>query len=193
VAPEHALDVEGCGAEAVGYGFDLRRGDEQEDGRWIDEAADQPGASDAVDLGAGAGHPDGPALRITSGNMIGSHQQAAALRPALEATVEGFGSSTSLPQPSSDALAQLEAALADHGHRLAGIGPGPGCDRAVVTLAAGGQRAGIGRNVIVYSDVENDGCLGSPYETRELGDGDCIGYGHGVPSCWLEFGRDTSA
>jgi hypothetical protein len=54
VAEGHALDVEGDRAEAVGDGFDLGRGDEQEAGTGVDEAADQPGAGDAVDLRAGA-------------------------------------------------------------------------------------------------------------------------------------------
>ena len=57
MAPEHVLDVEGRGGEALGHRRHFRRGHEKEDGLGIDEAADQPGAGDAVDLGPRAGDP----------------------------------------------------------------------------------------------------------------------------------------
>ena len=58
MAPEHALDVERRRTEALGNGRDLGRRHEQEHGRRIDEAPDQPRAGDAVDLGPRARHPD---------------------------------------------------------------------------------------------------------------------------------------
>src|SRR3712207_8512016 len=59
-SPEHvrSLDVEGRGAEPPGHGLDLGRGHEQEHGRGIGEAADQPGAGDAVDLRPRPRHPE---------------------------------------------------------------------------------------------------------------------------------------
>ena len=57
VAPEHILDVEGRSVEALRDRLHLRRGDEQEDRRRIDKAADQPGAGDAVDFRAALASP----------------------------------------------------------------------------------------------------------------------------------------
>src|SRR5690606_41588570 len=54
----HSLDVEGRGRKPLAHGDDLRRRDEKELGRRVDEAADQPGAGDAVDLGPLAGDPE---------------------------------------------------------------------------------------------------------------------------------------
>ena len=59
-----SLDVERRRAEAVGDAAHLGRRHEQEDGARIDEAADQPGAGDAVDLRPRARHPDRAALRV---------------------------------------------------------------------------------------------------------------------------------
>ena len=50
MAPEHVLDVERRGVETLGDGSDFGGRHEQKDRGRIDEAADQPGAGDAVDL-----------------------------------------------------------------------------------------------------------------------------------------------
>jgi len=52
-----ALNVEGSGAEAVGHAPDFGGGYEQEYRGGIDEAPDQPGAGDAIDLRAGSRDP----------------------------------------------------------------------------------------------------------------------------------------
>ena len=55
------------GAETVGDGLDFRGCHEQEHRRGVHEAADEPGAGDAVHLGARARYPDGAALRAARG------------------------------------------------------------------------------------------------------------------------------
>ena len=64
VAPEHVLDVEGRGVEALADRDHLGRRHEQEHRVRIDEPADQPGAGDAVDLRPRPGDPDGAPLRV---------------------------------------------------------------------------------------------------------------------------------
>ena len=59
VAEGHALDVKGDRAEPFGNGFDFGRGHEQKAGTGVDEAADQPGAGDAIDLWPVPGDPRG--------------------------------------------------------------------------------------------------------------------------------------
>ena len=62
MAPEDTLafDVERGRPEALRDGRNFGWGDEQEHGPRIDEAADQPGTGDPVDLGARSGHPNSP-------------------------------------------------------------------------------------------------------------------------------------
>src|SRR5215472_6965677 len=57
MTPEHALDVERRGIEALRHARHLGGADKEKDGVWIDEATDQPGASDAVDLRSATRHP----------------------------------------------------------------------------------------------------------------------------------------
>ena len=69
MAPEYLVmrHVEGGGIEPAGSLQHIGRRYEQEAGARIDEAADQPWAGDAVDLGPGTGHPDRASLGIAPG------------------------------------------------------------------------------------------------------------------------------
>ena len=91
VAPGDALDVEGGGGEALGDARDLGRVDIEEDGLRIDEAADQPGAGDAVDLGPGAGHPEAAALRIARRQLVFRDQRQARRLPGPKAAFPDAG------------------------------------------------------------------------------------------------------
>ena len=116
VAPEHTLafDVEGCRPEALGDALDLGGRDEQEHGAGIDEATDEPGAGDAVDLGPGARHPDRAPLRVARRQLrLGHHRQVGG-RPAERAAVKRLRRHALVTQPGGDALAELESLLADH-------------------------------------------------------------------------------
>ena len=63
-------------------------GDEQEHRVRIDEAADQPGAGDAVDLRPRARHPDGAALRVARRQLVAGHQRQPGRGPAERAAFE---------------------------------------------------------------------------------------------------------
>ena len=80
MAPEHVLDVERRGVEPLRHGRDLGRRHEQEHGSGIDEAADQPRAGDAVDLGPRPRHPDRAAAAVAR-RQLGRRARAAG-RPA---------------------------------------------------------------------------------------------------------------
>ncbi len=110
VAPEHvsALDVErGC-AELLRDGGNLGRSDEQKDGVRIDEAADQPGAGDPVNLGTSPRYPQGAALGITRWQLGFRHHRQAGLCPRQGSAVKGVGGDALMAKPSGHALADLE-------------------------------------------------------------------------------------
>jgi hypothetical protein len=85
VAPEYPLDIERRRTKSVGDMRDLGGRDEKEDGRRIDEAADEPRASDAVDLRPRTCDPNGASLLVRFRHMIRTHQQAFAFDPGFEA------------------------------------------------------------------------------------------------------------
>ena len=131
-------------AEALGDRDHLGRRDEQEHGVRIDEAADQPGAGDAVDLRPRPGHPDGAASRIARGQLCGRHQRQPGGLPGFKAAFERLGRHA-VPQPGGDALAELLAPLADHdggaaGELLAPIGRRPGGSAARRRESGAGRR-----------------------------------------------------
>ena len=69
MAPEDILDVEWSSPKALGHGEDIRRGDKQKHRLWVDEATNEPGASDPVDFWTRAGHPHGSSPRIDRGKF----------------------------------------------------------------------------------------------------------------------------
>src|SRR5215467_10736076 len=72
MAPEHALNVERRGIEALRDSRHLRGADKEKDGIGIDEATDQPGAGDAVNLRPATRHPQSATLLVTRWNLIGA-------------------------------------------------------------------------------------------------------------------------
>ena len=52
-------------------------GDEQEHRRWIDKATNEPWTSDPIDLRTRARDPDGAALCVALGQLVGAHQRLA--------------------------------------------------------------------------------------------------------------------
>ena len=57
MAPKDILDVERRASEVLGHFHNVRRRQKQKYGAWIDEAANEPGARDPIDLWTSAGHP----------------------------------------------------------------------------------------------------------------------------------------
>ena len=64
---------------------------EQENRGRIDEAADQPGTGDAVDLRPLARHPDGAASRVARRKLHHRHERQAGAVPGEETAVEALG------------------------------------------------------------------------------------------------------
>ena len=115
MAPEHAVNVERCGIEALGHRLYLGRGHEQEDGIGVDEAPDEPGTGDAIDLGPRARHPDRASGRVASRQFTGIDEQAARGAPGFEPAFKRFGLDAFVEKPGSGALAELLPFLAnDH-------------------------------------------------------------------------------
>ena len=85
----------------------------------IDEAADQPGTGDAIDLRPRARHPDGAALLVARRQLVGAHQQLAGLFPGLEAAFQRLRVDAVVAQPGRRALAELLPLLADDDDGLA--------------------------------------------------------------------------
>ena len=94
MTPEHVFDIERNGVEALADRDNLGRRHEQKHRVRIDEAPDQPGAGDAVDLRPRAGHPDGAALGVARRQFRCRHQRQFGGLPALEAALERLRPST---------------------------------------------------------------------------------------------------
>src|SRR5688500_11094227 len=90
MAPEYAVDVERGRTEAFGDPSHLGRRHIQEDGGRIDEAADQPGAGDAVDLGPGASYPDGAPRGVALWQLGRVDHRQAGGTPCREAALQYF-------------------------------------------------------------------------------------------------------
>ena len=155
VAPEHALDVEGRGAEALGDRRHLRRRDEEEHRGGIDEAADQPGTGDAVDLRPRAGHPDRAALGVARRQAVGRDQRQAGLGPGEEPAFEHVGLAAGVTEPGGDALAELQALLADDDRRPAGKRRSPRRHGGEGPSHRAGNEPRVGGEVLVGADVDD--------------------------------------
>src|ERR1700757_5327403 len=104
MAPEHVLDIEGNGVEALADRYDLRRRHEQKYRVRIDEAPDQPGAGDAVDLRPRAGYPDGASLGVARGELRGRHQGELGGLPAFKTALERLGGDADMSEPGPGGL-----------------------------------------------------------------------------------------
>jgi len=88
MAPEHVVDVERRRVEALRDRGHLRGRGEEEHGIRIDEAADEPGAGDPIDLWPGSGHSDGAPGFIARRESFGLDQESAGVPPGFEAAFE---------------------------------------------------------------------------------------------------------
>src|SRR6478736_6699778 len=79
------------GVEALGDLRNFGRCDEEHNGRRIDKAADQPWASNAVDLRLLARHPDGAAASVAFRNLVGVNGRELRLLPGDLAAFENLG------------------------------------------------------------------------------------------------------
>ena len=169
--PEHALDVERSCREALGDRVDLRRRDEQEHRARIDEATDEPGAGDAVDLRPRARDPDCASLLVERRHLGGRHCRQVGLAPALEAVFEPVRRNAGVAQPGGDALAELRSALADHNGGAAGEFRCPSRRIGMAAAHGAGNEPGIGAEVLVGANVDQGRAMRRADEARQLVDG----------------------
>ena len=184
MAPEHALDVERRGAEALGHRLDFRGATNRNTALGIDEAADQPGAGDAVDLGPRARDPDGAARRrrARAACRIGTSGRPACCQ-ASKPPSRTLGGNARVAQPGGGALAELLAALADDdgGPPSSRRRPVGDCRRA-----GGGPTPGMSRGSAAKSSsvahIDEDRAFRRADQARELVDGDGVDRRHGASS-----------
>ena len=181
MAPLHAFNIERRGTEPVGDALDLRRRHEQEHRARIDEAADQPGTGDAVDLRPRSGDPDRAPVPVELRHARSRNERQARLLPAHEAVFQRIGGNAAVPQPSRDPFAELFALLADDDGRTSGEFAGPVRDIAMGTARRAGNQSGVRLEVVVGADVDKDGTVRRAYEPRELFNGDRVDRRHDAP------------
>jgi hypothetical protein len=88
MAPEYVLDIKRDAAETLRHLHDIRRSNKQESGAWIDEPTNEPGARDAVNLWASAGHPNSPSPSINRRQLGEGNQRKFLLLPRFESPFE---------------------------------------------------------------------------------------------------------
>src|SRR5262249_16903297 len=153
MAPEHILNIEWRGVESLGDIHNLGRRDEQEDGRRIDEAADQPWAGDAVDLRPVPRHPNGTATPVAFWNFVGGDGWPVGRLPGDMAAIENFGSDIAMTKPSGRAFAEFLSLLADDDDGPAVEASCPILNVKVRAADGAWDQARVGRKVLVDSNV----------------------------------------
>jgi hypothetical protein len=186
MAPEHALalDVERRCPEPLRHAVHVRRVHEQEHGPRIDEAADEPGAGDAVDLRARARHPHRAPARVAGRQDGDGHHGQPGRRPSEGAAFERFGRNAKVPQPRGHPLAELQPFLADHhgGPARAGELGRPAIDIPEGAAQRARNQARIAGEVLVRANVEEGRRVGPPDEAGKLVGRDGVERGHACAS-----------
>ena len=116
--PETRRHVKCSCVEFFGYGFNLVWLHKHENGFVIDETADQPRASDAINLGPMARDPQGVAVFIAL-DMGGRHQHLPVIFPGHKAAFQILNIMAETAQQCGNPLAELCTALAANDHRTA--------------------------------------------------------------------------
>ena len=120
-----ALNIEGRSSETIGNAQHFRRRHKQEYRIRIDEAPDQPRASNPVDLGSRPRNPQSSILGVTRGKLRFGDHRMPSRSPAERAAVERFSFNTEMPQPCCDPFAELLSFLADYDGFATGKGRSP--------------------------------------------------------------------
>src|SRR5208282_1902263 len=182
MAPRRAFDIKGRRLKGFGDRSYLGGLDEQKDGGRIDEAPDQPGASDAIDLRAFARDPDGAALLVSHWHLRGVDERQIGPLPRLESAFESVGRYAVMAQPSRDAVAELLAAPAndDDGSFTEFLRPLPNVDMGAPDRAR--HQPWIGREIVVGPDVDQGRTFRRADQPRQLFDGDGVYRRHGASS-----------
>src|SRR5262249_22360720 len=193
MAPEHTIDIEGRRVEALGYARDLSWHNEKKRRVGVDEAADQPGTSDAIDLRTIARHPDRAAFIVARRQLVGANQGLTSFLPGLEPAFQRLCVDALVSEPSGRALAQLFPALAHDNHALAAVVRCPAADGTVIAPQRTRHQPWIDTVVVVDAHIDDSRRVREADLARELRNGDEGCSRHSVPFPGWECGRDLSA
>ncbi len=174
MAPEDAVEVERGSVEPLGDIEDFRLRHIKENRVAVDEAANEPGAGDAVDLGRDRADPDCAALSITRRQSGIVDQQGAGRRPRFMAAFQAFSTGTGMAQPGRGTLAQFQATLAGDDDEFAGIGRRPIGSGAEIAPCGAGDGARVEAVILVIAHINQGRRIGQADQPGKLGSGNGI-------------------
>ena len=152
----------GDGAVSLGHARNLRDRDEEEYRAWVDEAANQPWASNAIDFRPGAGDPDGTPLTVQRRHFARRQQRQPGLCPALKAVFEYIGSDAGVTQPRRGSLTEGCPITADHDGGSTGEFAGPFRNIGMCSSDRSRDKPGIGTEIVVRTNVDQCGTSRCP-------------------------------
>jgi hypothetical protein len=160
VTPEHVLDVERDGAEALGYGRNLLWRHEQKDGRRVDEPPDEPRAGDTIDLRPRPGYPKRLAGLAWQRQGGSGHGRQSRRGPCRMPSLQCFRGDAEMAQPCGDAFAQLPAVVTDHDCRGLAEPRRPLLHAVTWLTRRAGYQARLGREILVCAHVDQRRAIG---------------------------------
>ena len=146
----------------LGNARNLGRWHKQEQGGWIDEAMDEPGASDAHNLWSPAGHPDRSSLIVARWNLRRLHQRLTIFAPGIVAAFKGLGLKALVAKPRCDGMAHGLAALAQHDDGLSAVSSAPAFNANRCVALGGRNQSRIGLAFLVCTHIGEHRRSGQP-------------------------------
>ncbi len=191
MAPERALDVIGHRAEPLGNALDLGRRHIEKHGARVDEAADQPGTGDPVDLRTGSRDPKAATIAVPRGDLCGVDKRQIPSLPSGLATLEILCGESLVAQPGGDTLAQPMSfgANGHHRRRQPVRYPRQGIRRNVSLRQrpCAGKEKRLRAANLLSPNIKNYGASGGADQLGEFLAGNGIGRRHGRSSFGLKL------
>ena len=186
-----ALDIEWRCAKAFGDACDLIGGHEQKHSFRIDEAPDQPWASDSIDLWPRTRDPHRAALRVARGQSGLQYHRMPCLGPGGNTAIERLGIGAGLTEPGRSTLTQPVPCAAGRDDIVPGIGGSPLGDIIHRPANRARDQAWVIGKILIRADIDDGWPVGSANEPGKLVDWNRVQCRHGAPL--KKAGRDTSA
>ena len=193
MAPEYAVDIERRRAEAVGDSRRPRTAPRTGTRRRVDEAADQPGAGDPIDLRPGARDPDGAAPLVARRHQVSGRTSGPPAAPSLEAALQD---SAWTPSCRSQAAAPWLSFSPRWQTTTTRRPVNSAAQCGDLEVSCGRRRAACGDRAAWSSSMRPstiDRRVGQADEAGELSGGDGVGCRHDASAPAEEYGRDTWA
>src|SRR5579871_1712403 len=168
MAPEYIFDVERGRVEALGDHLDFRRRDKEKNSGWIHEAADQPGAGDAIDLRPFSRDPDGAAASVALRNPVRGNGWQPRLLPGGIAALKCFGRDIAVAKPGSRPFAELLPLLANDDDGAPGEIRRPVLNIAMRPSPRARDQAWVGGEVIIEANIDQNRREGRANQSRQF-------------------------